>query len=557
MRVVVARMRILLVLAALLAVPAVAEARTFRGTVASVVDGDTVRIKAGSSTRAFDLAGVVAPRPAACFGRQAKARLTRLLPKRGAVKVVTVGRRGAQIVRRSTNVNRSMVRSGHARARTGGGRLGARLRRDEAAANARALGLHKACAPGLAAPLSTPPLITPPTPPPAETPAPAPPAGDDPAPTQPVDPCPENTSTDSYADPTVTPVAGKSPTGVSSPAECRFPTISGAVADLAARSITGGRVIATGASTVPAVFDDEQFPLSPPAGTIFTTTDESTGLDPTRYVVRSDGATAYALRLRGGAVRGLTFEGAGAPGATTMVLCDEGSATLTDVVLDGRGVVERGLDLWPGCDLVATRLRVKAFSGDGVLVLPLAGLSALASKIHDNGGDGLVIHGEVFMDVSIVAINGGNGITIDGSPGATFRNNDVRDNAGRGFEVWPSTVTFTANRVHNNSRSGTTTLLPQMQFHGPATYKVGPAGCDPVDVANVNRIYSYGTSDAAEFSVGVYASDGAIVDANNNAWRTATEAENVDQDAGSSIDASTMCGGIILYMDDATPAPVD
>ena len=544
------------VLAALLAVPAVAEARTLRGAVASVADGDTVRVKAGGKTRAFDLAGVVAPRAGACFGTQAKARLTRLLPRRAAVKIVTVGRRGAEIFRRKASINRTMVLGGHARARAGGGRLGAALRRDEAAAKARSLGLHKACAPA-------PPVPAPaPAAPAADQPAsPAPPAGEAGAPPAPVDPCPANTSADSYADPTAVAVPGKAPTGVSSPAECRFPTLSGAVADLKARGVTGGRVIATGAGAAPAVFDDEQLPLSPPAGTLFTTTDDpallGTGLDPARFVVRFGGDSAYALRLRGGGIRGLTFEGTSGADGTTTVLCDEGSPTLADVVLAGGGVVPRGLDLWPGCDLSATNLRVKEFAGDGVLVLPLARLSASGAKIHENGGDGLVAHGEVSLQLSTVAINAGNGVTVDGSPGASFHGNDVRDNAGRGFQVRPATVTFTANRIHNNSRSGTTTLLPQMQFHGTDTYKVGPDDCEPANAGNHNQIYSYGTSDAAELSVGLYASEGATVNADNNSWRTSDQAQNVDQDAFSSVDADVFCpGGALLLMDPETPEPV-
>jgi endonuclease YncB( thermonuclease family) len=127
-----------------LALPAAAEARTFTGKVAKVVDGDTVRVKEGSKTRAFNLAGVAAPTGAACFASASKAGLGRILKKDSAVKVRTTAA-GARIIRAQKNVNRAVVKRGLARAKGGGGAFGALLREDEAAARAAGRGLHSAC----------------------------------------------------------------------------------------------------------------------------------------------------------------------------------------------------------------------------------------------------------------------------------------------------------------------------------------------------------------------------------------------------------------------------
>lgn len=135
-----------LLLVLVLALPAAAEARTFNGHVSKVVDGDTVRVKVGSKKRAFNLAGVAAPAAGACFAVEAKAALVRMLKRNAAVKVRST-RSGARIFRAGKSINRAVVKGGFARAKSGGGAFGARLRSDEAAAKAAGRGLHSACAP--------------------------------------------------------------------------------------------------------------------------------------------------------------------------------------------------------------------------------------------------------------------------------------------------------------------------------------------------------------------------------------------------------------------------
>ncbi len=66
-----------------------------RGQVAFVSDGDTIGLRLGTTVRRVRLLGIDAPetkdpnRPVACFGPEAAARATRLLPRRTTVTVVT------------------------------------------------------------------------------------------------------------------------------------------------------------------------------------------------------------------------------------------------------------------------------------------------------------------------------------------------------------------------------------------------------------------------------------------------------------------------------------
>lgn len=143
-----------------------AAAATFNGHVSKVVDGDTIKVKVGSKTRAFNLAGVDAPVGGECFAAEAKAKLARMLKDRAAVELKTT-RSGAKVTHDGASVNRTLVKRGFARAKDGGGAFGERLRSDEAAAEAAGRGLHAACAPPDPPSGTDPPPGVDPTPPPA------------------------------------------------------------------------------------------------------------------------------------------------------------------------------------------------------------------------------------------------------------------------------------------------------------------------------------------------------------------------------------------------------
>ena len=165
-----ARRAALLVVATALAIPSLAEAAALRAKVASVTDGDSVKLKVGKRTRAFALAALNAPEGTECFAAEAKAKLKSLLPRGARVRGSTRGR-SATLTRGGKNVNRELVRGGFARA------VGSRLAPEEAAAKAAGAGLWTACQAGPPAPPG--PAPPGPTPPPdPSNPSPAPHPGD-------------------------------------------------------------------------------------------------------------------------------------------------------------------------------------------------------------------------------------------------------------------------------------------------------------------------------------------------------------------------------------------
>ncbi len=150
------RFAIVLVAAVLLALTVAADAdgRTTTGTVAKVADGDSLKIRIGSRTRTYHLRGIDAPELTGsaakrCYGTASRARLRKLLPARARVRVTLYGSsRHVRVRRGKTDVNRAMVRGGHARARAGFAALGRSLRADEAAARKAGRGLWKVCGQG-------------------------------------------------------------------------------------------------------------------------------------------------------------------------------------------------------------------------------------------------------------------------------------------------------------------------------------------------------------------------------------------------------------------------
>jgi parallel beta-helix repeat protein len=400
--------------------------------------------------------------------------------------------------------------------------------------------------------------------------------------------CPANSSTDLYVNPVVNRSARVVPTGVSAPAECAFASITDAIESAEARGLgSGARIILTGATaSTPAVFRQEAFPLAIPVDMTLTTTDDpalgGAGLDPSRYVVQFTGRAAYAADLEGGRLAGVTFKNERATRATIMLICDTGTTAIESVTFDGAGTsggaVGKGLQLWPGCDLDASALRVRGFSGNGVIVEEGADLTLVSSKIHNNGGDGLTIRGVTAISNSEFAFNGDDGILVERSTSSSFHSNIVRDNTNNGFEVHKSNASFTSNKIFSNSRSAGWDQ-PQLLFVGRSdpygipywtgsqyvlAYPFGPADkdCDDLDV-NPNQVHSYNTANdpvgSSEGSVGLYASQGAYVWADNNMWRTGDEAQNADQDASSFVDADTLCpaGGILLQTAPFPGPPVE
>ena len=135
------RIRVLMATMALVALGAPPDAHARTGTVARVVDGDTVRLRTAAGTTRVNLRGIDAPELDECFGASARRRLARLLP-RGARVSFTRG----EIRRNGRSVNVAMVRGGFAVVSgTARGSLRSRLRDAQDSATDSERGLHRAC----------------------------------------------------------------------------------------------------------------------------------------------------------------------------------------------------------------------------------------------------------------------------------------------------------------------------------------------------------------------------------------------------------------------------
>ena len=185
-----------------------------------------------------------------------------------------------------------------------------------------------------------------------------------------------------------------------------------------------------------------------------------------------------------------------------------------------------------------------------------------------------------------------------GCTGVTLHGLRIHSNAGAGVElrsgfIIPRSIDtthygfgFSSNEVYHNAQASADCLgvqtEPQIKVTGPVG--LGNAACaaatdeaacvnanSPVNqhcfwmgtecrvtwdlrgaeqcgqaTANPNQIHSYNTNDAEEFSVGLYASGGAIVWVDNNSFRTNEFSKNVDQSDGGLVILDVYCGGIFM-----------
>lgn len=111
-----------------------ADARTVKGTLIKVVDGDTVQVKVGKQRRIVNLIGLKTPGRRSCAGERSRAFTARFLRPTTNILVRTRGSRkiGTRRVfraeiyrrqgRRAISLNLALIRSGHARIRTSPGR---------------------------------------------------------------------------------------------------------------------------------------------------------------------------------------------------------------------------------------------------------------------------------------------------------------------------------------------------------------------------------------------------------------------------------------------------
>jgi filamentous hemagglutinin len=154
--------------------------------------------------------------------------------------------------------------------------------------------------------------------------------------------CPENGGTDVYVDPGAGSdvVGGLFPTGIQSPAACRYATLTNGLTKVGAP----GRVIAISA-TLPATFGGETFPLNIPAGVSVMTADAT--FNASDYVIAFGGAAEAVILNNGTALRGFSINGSGT--AAALIVCNAGSTILDTLLLNGNSTVADGVDLGGTC----------------------------------------------------------------------------------------------------------------------------------------------------------------------------------------------------------------
>lgn len=266
--------------------------------------------------------------------------------------------------------------------------------------------------------------------------------------------CPANSTPDLYVNPTVKhrPKPSKvHPTGVQTPAICSYPRLSDAVAASAVGPYE--RIVADGATTSPAIFGHEKFPLALLPGVTLTTADDpavsGAGLDPTRYVVKfKDGPADSALVLADGtAVNGLTFRNARKKhDARDMIACTDGASTVRSVSLagDGRARVGTGLRIAGTCSLAVHGLSAGGFSRSGLLVAGPGSPSTIGASSLSGNARGVVLSGSGSLSAEGLTVtdNLADGILVGGVTGASTLTIDdtatatqIADNGGSGIDV--------------------------------------------------------------------------------------------------------------------------
>jgi hypothetical protein len=174
--------------------------------------------------------------------------------------------------------------------------------------------------------------------------------------------CPENAGTDVYVDPSAGSdvLGGVFPTGIPSPATCRYATLTNGLTKVGAP----GRVIAISAN-LPATFGGETFPLNVPAGVNVMTADAT--LNASDYLIAFSGGPAAVVLNNGTALRGFSINGSGA--AAALISCSAGTTVLDTLSLNGNNTVTDGVDLSGTCAATLTNVvTISQLAGVGLNV---------------------------------------------------------------------------------------------------------------------------------------------------------------------------------------------
>jgi hypothetical protein len=269
--------------------------------------------------------------------------------------------------------------------------------------------------------------------------------------------------------------AGAFPTGIQSPAQCRFGTITFALT----KAPAGGSVIATGPTPmtftqqpVGTTGNSETFPIDIPNGITLTTSDATP--TPANYLISfNSGTAANAVTLgTGSTIQGFSIENAGGNAAAPALLCTAGAATINGVDLlaaaatGSTTTLAEGLAVTGTCAVSATNLSTNGFSGAGIGLISTGVSSFTGGTVTATSTAGSANTLGVGMTAGTVTFNGstvtastGSGIAIVNGT-LTGTNLTVSDCTDVGIGIVPvdggtPSVTLTDGTVSANGQGGT------------------------------------------------------------------------------------------------------
>ncbi len=319
----------------------------------------------------------------------------------------------------------------------------------------------------------------------------------------------------------------ESPTGVVTPAACRFKTLAHAFGVV----VSGGKVIATGHSSAQVQFTEpgESFPITVPANVTLTTSDSP--LTTTNYaLVFNDAAATDAVILSAGAtLSGFSVVDNGGNSAARAIACASGAATLDTDLVNGLNGVSGGTNLTTGvevsgsCALTTSGVTVENFTSAGVSLDQTtdAGTPAITTTngaVGPNGKDGLVVN------AGAATLTGthfdGNGATNSVSSGialngGTLTASSITASKNQGTGVYVGAAATSASLTGATaSINGYDGLLAQGGTIALATVTANANGHDGLDVTGGSVTDTggvYGASGAGNTADGVALTESAAL----------------------------------------------
>jgi len=342
--------------------------------------------------------------------------------------------------------------------------------------------------------------------------------------------CPPNSDGIYRVDPNAPALdGGKTPTGVDTPAACRYRSLTAALE--AASAHTNPKImIMGGAATFSAAATGETFPLTVPAGA--TLTGAENPLDPAKHVISiDDSAATEGVHLQDGAtLAGVTIQNDTATGIGVRVSCDTNAVKLDKVTVAAAGPgsqLATGIRIEDGCEVDLADVQVLGASGAGLHVERSAADKVVVATnvVLDQNGEGVrLVQGDLTLNVptvkrsaaagvnaynetaggtkltisgGVLHHNGDTGVVLSGNTSVSMLRTDICQNGSvtvrSGRKVGgiyadgapPSVFTFAGNHVFGNAgdqvmlaASGTT-----------VTWRLdGTAACAP-DTMNVFSQY--------------------------------------------------------------------